>query len=158
MQISQTGIDLIESFEGCCLDAYQDIGGVWTIGYGHTQDVCAGMMITQEQATQMLLQDLVIYEGYVNQYVTVPLTQNQFNALVSFTYNLGPDAFAKSTLLSVLNAGQYSNAAAMFLEYDHAGGVEVAGLKRRRLAEQALFLTPDQPEPWFAKVLKWIVG
>lgn len=158
MQVSETGIDLIESFEGCCLDAYQDINGIWTIGYGHTHNVCEGMTITQEQATQLLLQDLVAFEGFVNHYVTVPLTQNQFNALVSFTYNLGPGTLAESTLLSVLNAGQYDNAAAMFVEYDHAGGVEVPGLKRRRLAEQALFRTPDQPDSWFVKFMKWVVG
>jgi lysozyme len=115
------------------------------------------MTITPEQAVQFLLEDLVTYEGYVNYYVHMPLTQNQFDALVSFTYNLGPGTLQRSDLLAVLNAGQYQQAADMFVEYDHAGGVEREGLKRRRLAERALFLTPA-PTGLMAKLKEWFLG
>lgn len=158
MQISQAGIDLIKSFEGCSLVAYQDIGGTWTIGFGHTEGVCEGMTITMAEAEQFLADDLVQYGDYVNDYVTVPLTQNQFDALVSFTYNLGPGTLYHSDLLSFLNAGQYSRAADAFLEYDHAGGVVVAGLATRREAERKLFLGPETKLVWLDKVLRWLTG
>jgi lysozyme len=142
MQISQDGIDLIKEFEGCELDAYADSTGRMTIGYGHTADVYEGMTITQSQADIYLSWDLEEFEQYVNDYVTVPLAQHQFDALVSFTYNLGPGTLQRSDLLAFVNAYQVSQAADAFLEYDHAGGVEVPGLLRRREAERAMFLSP----------------
>lgn len=157
MQISQDGTDLIKSFEGCRYLAYQDSGGVWSIGYGHTLGVYAGMTITPAQAEQFLTDDLVQFGDYVNGYVTVPLTQDQFDALVSFTYNLGPGTLYHSDLLSFLNAGQYDAAADALLEYDHADGVVVPGLARRRAAERALFL--KQPKlTLLDKVLHWLTG
>ena len=158
MQISQDGINLIKGFEGCRYTAYQDSAGVWTIGYGHTAKVFEGMRITPDEAMQYLTEDLIEYENYVSHYVTVPLTQHQFDALVSFTYNLGPGTLARSDLLAVLNAGQYDNAADMFTEYDQAGGEEVPGLRRRRQAERDLFLTPDQTSGWKLKLRKWLIG
>ena len=157
MQISQAGIDLIKSFEGCRLVAYPDEGGTWTIGYGHTAGVVEGMTITAAEAEQFLADDLVQYAGYVTDYVTVPLLQHQFDALVSFTYNLGPGTLRHSDLLAFLNAGQYNRAADAFLEYDHADGVVVQGLANRRQAERTLFLGTDK-FTWLDKVLKWLTG
>ena len=156
MQISQAGIDLIKSFEGCELVAYQDAGGVWTIGFGHTEGVYEGMTITMAEAEQFLTDDLVQYAQYVSNVVTVPLTQDQFDALVSFTYNLGPGTLHRSDLLSFLNAGQYQRAADAFLEYDHADGVVVPGLARRREAERNLFLSPEKVG-WLDKALRWLI-
>ena len=107
MNIGQKGIDLIKHFEGCELNAYKCPAGVWTIGYGHIKGVSEGMSITQEQAEQMLLDELKEYENYINELVTVNLSQNQFDALVSWVYNLGPANLQSSTLLKVLNSGDY---------------------------------------------------
>ena len=100
------GLELIKHFEGCELVAYKCPAGVWTIGYGHIKGVSEGMTITQEQAEQMLLDELIEYENYINELVTVPLSQNQFDALVSWVYNLGPANLKVSTMLKVLNKGQ----------------------------------------------------
>ena len=140
---SQRGIDLIKQFEGLRLTAYQDMVGVWTIGYGHTgPDVKPGLTITQQQAEQLLINDLVQFERRVNDLVTVQINQNQFDALVSFSYNLGVGALQKSTLLRLLNAGSYKPAADEFPRWNRAGGNVAAGLTRRRYAERQLFLTP----------------
>lgn len=165
MQISQEGIDLIKQFEGCQLTAYSDSIGCPTIGYGHTAGVTMGMAITMAQANEFLLDDLEQYESYVNDYVTIPLTQHQFDALVSFTYNLGPGTLYHSSVLTDTNAGRFTQAADAILLYDHAGGERLLGLTRRREAERRLYLTPDDIEPplppdsllkrfarWFAKV------
>lgn len=134
------GLALTEQFEGCRLAAYQDQVGVWTIGYGHTgPEVCAGMNITLEQAEALLQKDVSSAAAFVNQAVMVVLTQEEFDALVDFVFNLGAGAFAKSTLLRVLNAGDFAAAAAQFAVWDRAGGEVVAGLLRRRQAETALF-------------------
>ena len=146
---------LIKSFEGCRLLAYQDGGGRWTIGWGHTASVCESMVITQPQADTFLLADLVEFETYVNHYVTVSLTQHQFDALVSFTYNLGPGTLQHSDLLSFVNAGRILQAADAFLEYDHDNGVQVAGLTRRRQAERTLFLTSNQVPDWVDRIVSW---
>lgn len=137
------GIALIKSFEGLCLEKYQDVVGKWTIGYGHLilPDESFSAPITESQADALLRQDLGISEKGVNQYVIVPLTQNQFDALVSFTFNLGVGNLKSSTLLRVLNAGQYQDAAEQILRWDKAGGKQVAGLTRRRVAERALFIS-----------------
>lgn len=137
------GIDLIKQFEGLRLTAYQDVVGVWTIGYGHTgPDVTPGLAITQQRAEQLLINDLAQFERGVNDLVTVQINQNQFDALVSFAYNLGVGALQKSTLLRLLNAGSYKPAADEFPRWNRAGGNVVAGLTRRRYAERQLFLTP----------------
>ncbi len=100
---SQTGINLIKSFEGCRLTSYRDVAGIWTIGYGHTGNIAPGMCISQEQAEAFLKSDLARFEECVNRGVTVPLTQDMFDALVSFTYNVGTGALQRSTLLCKLN-------------------------------------------------------
>ena len=146
MQTSETGIALIKQFEGCKLTAYQDSVGVWTIGYGWTQPVDgkpirAGMTIKQETAERLLKTGLVSYESDVSRLVKVGLTQGQFDALVSFTYNLGARSLSTSTLLRKLNAGDYAGAADEFLRWNKAGGKVLNGLTRRREAERALFLS-----------------
>ena len=139
MNIGQKGIDLIKHFEGCELNAYKCPAGVWTIGYGHIKGVSKGMSITQEQAEQMLLDELKEYENYINELVTVNLSQNQFDALVSWVYNLGPANLQSSTLLKVLNSGDYSGVPAQIERWNKAGGKVLEGLIRRREAESALF-------------------
>lgn len=146
MQISDKGISLIKQFEGCKLTAYQDSVGVLTIGYGWTQPVDgkpirAGMTIKQETAERLLKTGLVSYESDVSRLVKVGLTQGQFDALVSFTYNLGSRSLSTSTLLRKLNAGDYAGAADEFLRWNKAGGKVLNGLTRRREAERALFLS-----------------
>lgn len=137
---SQKGIDLIKSFEGCRLTAYQDSVGVWTIGYGHTAGVYQGMKITEEQAESYLRSDLSTSESAVNNYVTYAINQNQFDALVSFTFNLGSGSLKNSTLLKKLNAGDIEGAANEFDKWVYAGGVALEGLVKRRAAEKELFL------------------
>lgn len=146
MQTSEKGIALIKEFEGCKLTAYQDSVGVWTIGYGWTQPVDgkpirAGMTIKQETAERLLKTGLVSYESDVSRLVKVGLTQGQFDALVSFTYNLGARSLSTSTLLRKLNAGDYAGAADEFLRWNKASGKVLNGLARRREAERALFLS-----------------
>lgn len=145
MVISTVGIELIKEFEGCYLEAYRCPAGVWTIGYGTTEPIngkpiTAGMTITQQQADELLLQNLKIYEKAVNENVKVPLSQNQYDALVSFTYNVGCGALSTSTLLKMLNNNDYLGAADQFLRWDKAGGKVLAGLTRRRKRERELFL------------------
>lgn len=146
MQTSDKGIALIKQFEGCKLTAYQDSVGVWTIGYGWTQPVDgkpirAGMTIKQETAERLLKTGLVRYESDVSRLVKVGMTQGQFDALVSFTYNLGARSLSTSTLLRKLNTGDYVGAADEFLRWNKAGGKVLNGLTRRREAERALFLS-----------------
>jgi lysozyme len=132
---NQAGLQLIESFEGLRLNSYQDSVGVWTIGYGHTQGVQPGQTITQQQAQAFLQQDLGIAEAGVNK-LGLTLTDNQFAALVSFTFNLGA-----GNLNKLLSQG-LAAAPDRILLFDHAGGKVLPGLTRRRQAERALFLTP----------------
>jgi GH24 family phage-related lysozyme (muramidase) len=139
-ETSQNGIDLIKSFEGLRTHTYKDAVGVPTIGYGHTgSDVKMGQQISQAQAEQLLRGDLSKFEAAVRKEVKVPLTQGQFDALVSFTYNLGPNALHDSQLLKKLNAGDYAGAQAEFGKFVHAGGKVLPGLQRRREEEAALF-------------------
>ena len=139
MKLGERGTEILKYFEGCKLTAYQDSVGVWTIGYGHTKGVYNGMTITQEEAEQMLLTELEEYEGYIENMVTVPLTQNQFDALVVWIYNLGPTNFKNSTLLKELNAGNYNAAGQEITRWNKAGGKVLAGLVKRREAEAKLF-------------------
>ena len=142
LSYSDQGLALTEQFEGLRLTAYQDSVGVWTIGYGHTgPDVKPGLTITQEQASALLLRDVAGAVAAVNILVTVRLTQNQFDALVDFTFNEGQGNLASSTLLRELNAGNTAGAAAQFLVWVYAGGVQLPGLVKRRQAEAALFQT-----------------
>lgn len=143
MQYSKTGLHLTEQFEGCKLTAYPDSVGVPTIGYGHTHGVHLGMTCTQEQAEQWLMQDVQEAAAAVNREVKVPLTQHEFDALVDFVFNLGSHSLDISTLLKLLNSGNYTAAAEEFHKWDKAGGKELAGLLKRRLAERQEFLTAD---------------
>lgn len=140
MKTSEKGITLIKHFEGLRLMAYQCAGNVWTIGYGHTTAVQPGNIITAEQADVYIRQDLVSSENAVNHCVSVLLNQNQFDALVSFTFNLGAGNFRKSTLLKNLNSGDYQGAADQLIRWVHAGGKKLPGLVARREAERELFL------------------
>ena len=139
------GVALIKKFEGCELEAYQCSAGVWTIGYGHTKGVTPNDSISQEEAEQMLVDELHEYESYVNEYVTVALSQNQFDALVSWVYNLGPANLKASTMLKVLNSGEYEDVPAQIKRWNKAGGKVLEGLIRRREAEACLF----QGKEWF---------
>jgi lysozyme len=142
MDISQNGLSLIEGFEGLRLTAYQDQVGVWTIGYGHTgRDVTPGLTITKDQANGLLHKDVQVPVQTINNSVKVALSQNQFDALVSFIYNLGTGSFLSSTLLKKLNTGDYTGAAQEFLRWNRAGGVVVQGLTNRRTKEMQLFQT-----------------
>ena len=142
MTTSDAGIGLIKQFEGVRLTAYRDSVGVPTIGYGSTRGVKMGDVITQAEADTRLRQDLQSAEFAVNRLVKPALTQNQFDALVSFVFNLGGTALASSTLLKYLNNGKYAEAAQEFPKWTHAGGAVLAGLIARRAAERALFLQP----------------
>jgi len=139
METSKAGIALIKSFEGCKLTAYQDLVGTWTIGYGHTKDVHEGMKISQHQADVILEVDLQEFEGYIKKYVEVPLSQNQFDALVSWVYNLGPNNLQRSTMLTILNEGNYDDVPYQLKRWNKAGGQVFVGLVRRRNAEAELF-------------------
>ena len=137
---SDKGIRAIEGYEGVRLSAYLDSVNVPTIGVGHTLGVKMGDVITKEQAEEFLRADLEDAEYAVNKYVLMPLNQNQFDALVSFVFNLGAGAFKGSTLLKRLNAGLYKEAADEFLKWNKAGGKVLQGLVNRRVAERAMFL------------------
>jgi lysozyme len=139
MIYSKTGVQLTERFEGVRLVAYRDSVGVLTIGYGHTFGVTEGMTCTEDQAAAWLFNDTQVAQADVNKYVTVTLTQGEFDALVDFAFNLGRGNLNNSTLLKDINAGNFAAAADEFVKWDRAGGVVVAGLLRRRLAEQQEF-------------------
>jgi lysozyme len=149
MKLSQNGLDLIKEFEGLRLKAYPDIGGVPTIGYGTTgPDIKLGMEITKAEAEDLLRQDVAAFEGGVSDLVKVAINQNEFDALVSFSYNVGLGALKSSTLLRLLNNGaDRSVVAAEFVRWNKVDGKPIEGLTRRRKAEQALFLTkPKHPQ------------
>ncbi|MEZ5894456.1 MAG: lysozyme [Parvularculaceae bacterium] len=150
MKTSENGIELIKRFEGLELEAYQDIAGIWTIGYGHTgPDVEPGMKISERDAEGLLRSDLRSREDAISSAVKKSLNQNEFDALVSFVYNVGAAAFRGSTALKRLNRGDRIGAADALTWWNKAtvGGVlrEVLGLTRRRAAERALFLAPTEP-------------
>lgn len=139
-KISQNGLNLIMQFEGCRLTAYRCAAGVWTIGYGHTAGAKQGQTVTQAQAEEYLRQDCRKFENYVNNKAYVPVTeqlnQNQFDALVSFTYNCG-----QGNLKTLCAGRSTAQIAAAIPKYNKAAGKVLAGLVQRRAAEQALFNT-----------------
>lgn len=143
MQISFNGIAFLKKCEGFRDKAYKDTGGVWTIGYGTTKvngkPVEAGMTCTEPQATAWLGDDLAWAQTAVNKLVRVALKQNQFDALVSFVYNVGEYAFMRSTMLRLLNANQISKAADEFDKWIYDNGKVIEGLKNRRRFEKQLF-------------------
>lgn len=141
--INADGLTLIKSFESFRAHAYQDSGGVWTIGYGHTNGVTSDSPdITREQAEVLLRNDLANVIAAVEKTIHVSLTDNQFSALVSLAYNAGTAPLIH-TLGSLLNAGDYVNAAEQFLKWNHVGGAVSNGLTRRREAEKTLFCKED---------------
>jgi lysozyme len=141
MEIGHKGIQLIKGFEGFKSKAYLDGGGVPTIGYGTTRGVKLGQVVDQATAEAFLHRDVTGAVKVVNQYVKVALTQDQFDALVCFVYNIGSGNFSKSTLLKLLNAGRYDQVPTQLVRWNRDNGKIVAGLTRRRIAEGTLFTT-----------------
>lgn len=141
------GQQLIRGFEDLRLSAYQDGGGVWTIGYGHTgPEVIKGLWITVRHAEELLVIDLAEAEAAVDMLVSVPLNENEFSALASLVYNIGAGRFRSSTMLRLLNMEHRVRAAAEFKRWIYDNGRIVKGLVRRRAAERALFEKPPAPE------------
>jgi len=139
MRTSDEGVALIQHFEGCRLEAYLCPASVWTIGYGHTFRVREGDVIDQEAAEALLIEDLEEFEGHVSRLVEIPLTQHQFDALVSWTFNLGPGNLEESTLLNRINFGPLSDVPFQIQRWTRAGGKVLEGLVKRRAAEAALW-------------------
>ncbi|MCC3473789.1 MULTISPECIES: glycoside hydrolase family protein [unclassified Microcoleus] len=149
-KINQEGLKLVQSFEGLYLEAYRDPVGVWTIGWGATEGVYPGMKITVAEAEKMLQDELEKFEAAVADAVKVQINDDQFSALVCFSYNLGARSLSDSMLLKLLNEGKFQEAADQFPRWDKAGGQSLLGLSRRRRAERALFLS----QPW-EEFLHW---
>ena len=143
MKTSPKGIALIKEFEGLRLKAYKCPGGVWTIGYGHTAGVKPGMVISEAQAEEYLMADLIASEKYLND-LRLAINQNQFDALISFFYNVGTGNFSRSTLLRKVRANPQDNSIMdEFLRWVYSKGRVLPGLQRRRLAEMKLYFSND---------------
>ena len=152
MRMSADGLALVKEFEGLRLKAYKCPAAVWTIGYGHTSAagapiVSADMLISKENAEEILQRDMVQYEDGVRNLVKVGLTQGQFDALVDFAYNAGVGALQKSTLLKKVNAEKFDEVPAEFMKWTKGGGKELPGLVRRRRAEVKLWRGLDTEKP-----------
>lgn len=146
MQPSDKCTQFVAAHEGLSLKAYPDPGtggAPWTIGYGHTAGVHPGDTCTPEQAMDWLKGELVSFSGQVQNCVTMPLSQNQLDALTSFAYNVGLGNFQKSTLLRKVNSGDYQGAAQEFGRWNKAAGHVLPGLTKRREDEANLFMEPD---------------
>ena len=143
MKISLEGLSLIKKFEGCRLEAYYCSGGVLTIGYGHTGGVKESDTITQEEAEKLLRADVFKFEEYVEDNVMVELDQSQFDALVAWTFNLGPGNLRESTMLKKLNDADYASVPSEMKRWNKAGGKTLDGLIRRRNAEALLFQSKE---------------
>ncbi len=143
MKISLEGLSLIKKFEGCRLEAYYCSGGVLTIGYGHTGGVKESDTITQEEAEKLLRADVFKFEEYVEDNVMVELDQSQFDALVAWTFNLGPGNLRESTMLKKLNNADYESVPFEMRRWNKAGGKTLDGLIRRRNAEALLFQSKE---------------
>ena len=172
MRTSERGVDLIKRFEGWRSEAYKDSVGVWTIGYGHTAHAGvphprAGMRITKEEGERILRKDLVKYEKAVSDALRVKVNQNQFDALVSFCYNVGPGNLRKSSVLRYTNEGRIPEVPARFKLWNRAGGRVLRGLTLRRTEEAVLFAskvgggtTKETPKPKtniFAAIFDFII-
>lgn len=138
--INEAGLAIIKESEGLRFRAYRCPAGVWTIGYGHTLNVLKGDTCTEEKAAEWLRKDCERAEQAIEQLVTVPLTDNQFSALVSWVFNLGPEALKESTLLRKLNAAEYAAVPGEMKKWNKANGVTLNGLVARRKKEAALWL------------------
>ena len=139
MKVSDKGLALIKEFEGCKLTAYQDIVGVWTIGYGHTKAVMRGMVITQAQADELLARDVDEHAAGVYKALQVKLEQHQFDAVASLAFNVGVNAVRNSTLIKMINRGDAKLSASQFDRWNKAGGKVLSGLTRRRAAERKMY-------------------
>ena len=139
MKISIEGLSLIKKFEGCELNSYKCAAGVPTIGFGSTHGIEMGMSISKARAEELLLEDISKFEDIVDKSVTVALDQNQFDALVSWTFNLGGGNLNSSTMLKVINAGDYEDVPEQIKRWNKANGKVLEGLIRRREAEALLF-------------------
>lgn len=147
MKTSKNGIELIKKYEGCKLKAYKCPAGIWTIGYGHTgtvngKSITANMKITELMAETLLVIDLQKFEYYINS-LKLELNQNQFDAILSFVFNIGTGKFSKSTMLKFLKQKHYSLAAGQFDRWIYGGGKKLAGLIKRRADEKKLFLAQN---------------
>lgn len=140
MKTSDKGIELLKQFEGLRLAAYDDGGGVQTVGFGHAgPDVYPGLTIDEDEAIRLLRSDLATAEQCVDESVEVEISQSEFDALVSFVFNVGCGAFKSSTLLRLLNSGNKEAAAQQFSRWNKDNGKVLAGLTKRRAAEAELF-------------------
>jgi GH24 family phage-related lysozyme (muramidase) len=149
MKMTNEGLALIKRFEGLRLDAYRDVGGIWTIGYGHTgmagePAVKSQMKITEEEAHAMLARDVDKFAAGVRDSVTADISDAQFSALVSFAYNVGLGAFQRSSVLTAVNARDFEAVPRRLNLWAKAGGRVLAGLVRRRAAEGALFMSQSK--------------
>lgn len=142
MKISDDGVKAIKGFEGLFLSAYLCPAGVPTIGWGSTEGVKLGMRITVSEAETLLRNELAKFESGVSKMVKVKLTQHQFDALVSFSYNVGLGALERSTLLKKLNAGDYASVPSQLMRWTQGGGRELPGLVRRRRMEAEMWMRP----------------
>lgn len=152
MKTSQYGYDLLKEFEGLRLKAYKCPAGVWTIGYGHTSSagvptVTPGMIISKESAEEILKRDVMQYEDGVRKLVKIGVTQGQFDALVSFAYNVGVSRLGQSTLLKKINSDKFDDVPAEFMKWAKGGGKELPGLVRRRRAEVKLWRSLETDKP-----------
>jgi lysozyme len=136
---TQDGIDLIKEFEGLHLATYRCPSKILTIGYGHTRTVREAMRITKDEAENLLAEDVRLFERGVSRLVKVPLNDNQFSALVCFSFNVGLGNLDASTLLKLLNRGWYEQVPVQLMRWDHANGEVMGGLARRRAAEGRLW-------------------
>ena len=157
MKMTKEGLALIKAHEGCKLTAYKCPADVWTIGYGHTSaaglpNVKRGLRITRQQADALLVDDLKKYEAMVKRNVKVELTDNQFSALVSFTYNVGEGALKQSSLLKAVNSKKFGLVPSRFALWNKGGGHVLAELVRRRADEAALFMSEAAKAPELAKI------
>lgn len=143
MRTSRVGLDLIKRFESFSPVPYRDVAGVLTIGYGHTGPVTGRARITEDEALEVLASDVAVAERDVERVILTPLNQYQFDALVSFAFNLGGAALAGSTLAHLVNLGEFERAAGEFQRWRMSGGKVQNGLVRRRGSEEQLFLTPS---------------
>ena len=143
MKCNQRGIDLIKVSEGLETRAYRDVGGIWTIGYGHTTNVKQGMEWTREEADTALASDLAVVEHQLTTFCDVHILDWEFSALCDFVFNLGFTKFTSSTLAKLIQKKDYNQAAFEFAKWIHVNGHENSGLRTRREREKQLFLTGD---------------
>lgn len=145
-RVNEDGLALIKEYEGLRLVPYRCPGDVWTIGYGHTRTVQAGMIISRAQAEILLREDLRVAERAIGRLVSVPLSNNQFAALCSFVFNVGVANFERSALLTLLNRGWYEQVPAQLTRWNKVKGEAMGGLSRRRAAECRLWNRGDEEE------------